>query len=333
MSGEDQVVDAAALPKFDMPLYESEMTAKDVKLMAIRHGIPLDLHPVALTKGWTMDQLLDDIIGLYEQYFESSGIRVLFPSVNLFRVFYKVSKKGHWFSFEKRVGKGDGGQVFRETFSGLKERKKRLILTFTSPFAVVTMSEYIRFPFLFEATILKGTALTSQDRVEQHTTCPLSLVKIFQKKQIIRGESRGGLSSCNQKKENVARKDSPAISGATSSPEPLRTINPIDPSRTVVETAESREDHSPRVSPPGSANRSVHNYYDTHVNKETDTLRLWTSGDQSDRAMTNVNTEVDPRTKLGRERVGDAELALALCQAAGLRGRHSPVNPGKVPPL
>nr|GFC12117.1 hypothetical protein [Tanacetum cinerariifolium] len=75
MSGEDQVVDAAALPKFDMLLYESEMTAKDVKLMAIRHGIPLDLHPIALTKGWTIDQLSDDMIGLYEQYFESSGIR------------------------------------------------------------------------------------------------------------------------------------------------------------------------------------------------------------------------------------------------------------------
>nr|GEV82329.1 hypothetical protein [Tanacetum cinerariifolium] len=75
MFEEDQNVDVAALPKFDMPLYESEMTAKDVKSLAIRHGIPLDLHPVALTKGWTMDQLPDDMIGLYEQYFEFSGIK------------------------------------------------------------------------------------------------------------------------------------------------------------------------------------------------------------------------------------------------------------------
>ncbi|GJW16935.1 hypothetical protein Tco_0024371 [Tanacetum coccineum] len=164
MSEEDQTVGVTALPKFDMPSYESEMTSKDVKSLALRHGIPLDLHPVALRKGWTMDKLSDDMIGLYEQYFEFSGIRVPFstfllavikhfrvhisqlvplglnrltmfelycrslgivPSVNLFRVFYKVSKQGHWFSFEKRVGKGAGGQVFRETFSGLKGWKKR----------------------------------------------------------------------------------------------------------------------------------------------------------------------------------------------------------------
>nr|GEY89196.1 hypothetical protein [Tanacetum cinerariifolium] len=42
------------------------------------------------------------------------------PSMNLFRIFYKVSKQGHWFSFEKRVGKGISGQIFCETFSGLK---------------------------------------------------------------------------------------------------------------------------------------------------------------------------------------------------------------------
>nr|GEV03957.1 hypothetical protein [Tanacetum cinerariifolium] len=45
-----------------------------------------------------MDQLLDDMIGL---------------------------KQGHWFSFEKIVGKCVGGQIFRETFYGLKGWKKR----------------------------------------------------------------------------------------------------------------------------------------------------------------------------------------------------------------
>ncbi|GKF62016.1 hypothetical protein Tco_0182070 [Tanacetum coccineum] len=136
-----------------MPLYTSDMTAKDVKSLTLRHDIPLNLHPVALTKEWTMDKLSNDMIGLYEQYFEFSGIRCLFlpsywplglnrltmfelycrslgivPSVNLFRVFYKISKQGHWFSFEKRVGKGAGGQIFRETFSGLKGWKKRFFV-------------------------------------------------------------------------------------------------------------------------------------------------------------------------------------------------------------
>ncbi|GKC85713.1 hypothetical protein Tco_1141430 [Tanacetum coccineum] len=75
-----QCIAIVVQPKFDMPSYESEMTSKDVKSLALRHGIPLDLHPVALTKGWTMDQLPDDIIGLYEQYFEFSGIRVPFST-------------------------------------------------------------------------------------------------------------------------------------------------------------------------------------------------------------------------------------------------------------
>ncbi|GKC09407.1 zinc finger, CCHC-type containing protein, partial [Tanacetum coccineum] len=80
MSEEDQTANVAALSKFDMPSYESEMTAKDVKALTLRHNIPLDLHPVALTKGWTMDKLSDDMIGLYEQYFEFSGIRVPFSA-------------------------------------------------------------------------------------------------------------------------------------------------------------------------------------------------------------------------------------------------------------
>ncbi|GKE09233.1 hypothetical protein Tco_1412784, partial [Tanacetum coccineum] len=77
------------------------------------------------------------------------------------------------------------------------------------------------------------------------------------------------------------------------SPEPLHTVNPTDPFDAVAKTAESREDRSPRISPHGSTNHSVHKYSDArHDNKETDTLRLGTSGDQSGRVMTNVNTEV-----------------------------------------
>ncbi|GKB93395.1 hypothetical protein Tco_0979532 [Tanacetum coccineum] len=83
MFEEDQTVDVTLLPKFYMPSYESEMTSKDVKSLALRHGIPLDLHPVALTKGWTMDQLSVDMIGLYEQYFKFLGIRVPFSTFPL----------------------------------------------------------------------------------------------------------------------------------------------------------------------------------------------------------------------------------------------------------
>ncbi|GJX70525.1 hypothetical protein Tco_0307696 [Tanacetum coccineum] len=164
MSEEDQNAGVVPLVKSDMHSYSSTMTAKDVKALAFKHNIPLDLHPVALTAEWTMDKLTDDFIGLYEQYFEFSGVRVPFstlllaaldhfrvhisqlvpigltrltlfelycrslhivPSVNLFRVFYKIGKQGDWFTFERRVGPGSGGKILNETFSGLKGWKKR----------------------------------------------------------------------------------------------------------------------------------------------------------------------------------------------------------------
>nr|GEX46024.1 hypothetical protein [Tanacetum cinerariifolium] len=106
------------------------------------------------------------------------------------------------------------------------------------------------------------------------------------------GDGGEGSRPKTKRKKTVSRKDGLAVSGATSSPKPLQTINLTNLSLTVVETAESREDRSPHVSPHGSGNRYVHNYSDTHVNEETDTLRLGNFDDQCGRAMTNVNTKV-----------------------------------------
>ncbi|GJZ40446.1 hypothetical protein Tco_0587009 [Tanacetum coccineum] len=272
--------EVVVVPKFDMQCYESKMTAKDVKLLARKYNVPLDLHPCAPPKGWTMDQLPPEVIGLYEQFFKFSGLRVPFstlllstirhfrvhisqlvplglnrlimfeiycrslgisPTVSLFCVFYKISKQGHWFSFEKRVGKNAGGKIFNETFSGMKGWKDRFLfldrrvvldvmawrhhnsdvydafpdndfsiqyvmtltervidlrpvppdLIFGAGLAttwdfpgffpvfkdtggnVVTMSEYLRFPFLSGTSIGKGDALPPNNLVGQHTTPPL----------------------------------------------------------------------------------------------------------------------------------------------------------------
>ncbi|GJW47784.1 hypothetical protein Tco_0079430 [Tanacetum coccineum] len=106
---------------------------------------------------------------------------------------------------------------------------------------------------------------------------------------------QGGEGSrlATKRRKTAALKDGSAASEATSSPEPIRTINPTGPSGVVAEIAESWEDRSPRVSPRGSADHSVHNYSDVHHNnEEADTLRLGTSRDQSERAMTHVDTKV-----------------------------------------
>nr|GEW96888.1 hypothetical protein [Tanacetum cinerariifolium] len=65
---EDQLAEDAVIPKFDMSCYESSMSPKDVKSLALRYGIPLDLHPCASSVGWTMNQLPEEVIGLYEQF-------------------------------------------------------------------------------------------------------------------------------------------------------------------------------------------------------------------------------------------------------------------------
>nr|GEW47983.1 auxilin-like protein [Tanacetum cinerariifolium] len=269
MSEEDQAVGTTVLPKFDMPSYELTMTAKDVKSLALQHGIPLDLHPVV--------DLRPVPYGLLFQ----GGLATTwdFPGFCL---------------------------AFKDTEGN-----------------VVTMSEYLRFRFLSGAFISKGHTLTSQDQIEQHTTRLLpsnqnipektnhqkrvevedpkivatrerkarAAAKKREKRQ--GGDGGEGSHPATKRRKTIACKDGPDASEDTSSLEPLWTVNPTDTSGAVAETAESREDCSPRISPQGLANHSVHNYFGAqHDNKETETLRLGTSDDQSGRAMTNVNTEV-----------------------------------------
>ncbi|GJT67622.1 gypsy type transposase [Tanacetum coccineum] len=98
--------------------------AKDLKDLSFKINIPLDLHPVALTAEWAMDKLTDDFIGLYEQYFEFSGVRVSFSTLLLVVLDH----------FRMHISQGlvylreDGwshGKILNETFSGLKGWKKR----------------------------------------------------------------------------------------------------------------------------------------------------------------------------------------------------------------
>ncbi|GJX44438.1 hypothetical protein Tco_0261114 [Tanacetum coccineum] len=331
---------------------------------------------------------------MFELYCRSLDI---VPSVNLFCVFYKVSKQGHWFSFEKRVGKGAGGQIFRKTFSGLKGWKKRFffldrraisdsmawrhhdsdvndpvpkdsfsvsdvqILTKrvidlkSVPFGllfqgglattwdfpgfcpvfkdtegnVVTMFEYLRFPFSSGVFIVKRTALTNQDRIAQHTTPPLpkeqpvsnktdhqkkvevedpKIVATKERKAQAAAKKKGskkrganeGEGSCHKvkrRKASATRGDNPTRSGHVSSPELLRVVDPIGPaiekpSNTGTETAESRDDWSLHIPPHDSANHSIHDDTNVHEDEETNSLRLGSFVDESVRNLTLAQTEV-----------------------------------------
>ncbi|GJS67909.1 hypothetical protein Tco_0682474 [Tanacetum coccineum] len=115
-SGEEPIV-----PKFDMHTFTSSMTKDEVSALAEEYAIPLDLHPRFPSPNVTMDKLPVGAI----VYCRSLGIN---PSVNLFRAFYKLNKQGHWFPFERRVGKGGHDKIFNEFCSSLKYYKDRFFL-------------------------------------------------------------------------------------------------------------------------------------------------------------------------------------------------------------
>nr|GEU87092.1 hypothetical protein [Tanacetum cinerariifolium] len=242
MSEEDQSVDVAALPKFDMPSYKSSMSAKDVKSLAIRHGILLDLHHVAFTKGLTMDKLLDDMIGLYEQYFEFWGIR-----------------RHHDSDVNDPVPENGFSELDVQT---LTEQVIDLLSVPSGLFfqgGLATTWDFPGFYLIFKDTEgngnalsfylyvqdhFSGTALTNQVRIGQHTTPPLLTDQPI-------------LDKTDRQKE-----DELATSGHILSSKPIRKVNPTapvgeNPSGSVAETAELQKDRSLHISPHDSANHSV----------------------------------------------------------------------------
>ncbi|GKD60245.1 hypothetical protein Tco_1297754 [Tanacetum coccineum] len=269
------------------------------------------------------------------------------------------------FVSQKRVGKGAGGQVFRETFSRLKGWKKKIFFldkraipdamawrhhdsdvndhvpkdgfsvldvqtlteqilrgmwsqclnTFASLFCLVLLSlrapplplkiglVSIPLPHLTDQPISDKT--DHQKEIEEEDPKIVAIrerkaraaAKKREKKKRGEDEREGYRPKVKRRKTTVARKSGSATSEHVSSPKPIRVVDPTgpvggNPSGVAAKTAESWEDRSLHISPHDSANRSVHNYVDAHGDKETDNLRLGSFVDQSERALTNVNTEV-----------------------------------------
>nr|GEV38980.1 putative reverse transcriptase domain-containing protein [Tanacetum cinerariifolium] len=268
------------------------MSTKDVKSLALRHGIPLDLHPVALTKGWTMDQLLDDMIGMYEQYFKFSGIKRHHDS----DISDSVPEDG--FS-EQDV------QTLAEKVIDLRPVPSRLLFqgrlatTWDVPgFHPVfkdTEGNVSSLSIPIRSYHRKGSAITNQDLRAQHIVPPLlagqaipdktdhqkevemtdpkivatrernarASAKKREKKKRGPDEGEGSLPHGKRKKTSVARRDSSAASEHVSSLEPIRMAYPAglnmeNPSGGTVNIAESYGDQSLHASHHDSANHSVH---------------------------------------------------------------------------
>nr|GEZ07077.1 hypothetical protein [Tanacetum cinerariifolium] len=73
----DPVLEASALPKFDMHLYTSSLTEINVKWLTKCYGIPVDLRPRVVLEGMSMNALPSDVIGLYAHHFQQGGLQVV----------------------------------------------------------------------------------------------------------------------------------------------------------------------------------------------------------------------------------------------------------------
>nr|GEX75137.1 hypothetical protein [Tanacetum cinerariifolium] len=257
-SGPNTSGDAVVL-KFDMHVYTSVLTSDEVKNLVAKYAIPSDLHPYVRPSGLTMNRLPVDkivLLGLnrltmFEIYCHSLEIN---PTVNLFRAFYKLNKQGHWFSFERRSGKGS--QV------------------------ATSMSEFLRFPMAGGVRVGKGKALADNERVVEVENDRVLTAK--RKAQAAKDKAAGkrpgaeGTSRPTKKKKGTSltftfddseEDDSVRTdSGTHHSTSPLNTIILDDAQRVTREGCEEGGvDHSPiiveddtkAVSPPATHHSEV----------------------------------------------------------------------------
>ncbi|GJW17078.1 hypothetical protein Tco_0024514, partial [Tanacetum coccineum] len=299
MSEEDQAVEVVPPVKSDMHSYSSTMIAMDVKALALKHNIPLDLHPVALTAEWTMDKLTDHFIGLYEQYFEFSGVRVPFATLLLavldhFRVhisqlvpigltrltlfeLYSIPQAMAWRHHDSNIHDPlptDGfsaSDVATLTSQSIDVRPVPSELLFHAGLA--TTWEFSGFLPVFKDT--EGNVVTILKEVE--TSDPKIVAirerkaravakKRAERKRAADGEG-GSKGKTKRRKVFAVRAEEEDSTEEASSASPLQAVAP-DPSVLLkdvdVETAESREAEHVSLPRHDSANKSIHNYAEDH---------------------------------------------------------------------
>ncbi|GJY84273.1 hypothetical protein Tco_0497649 [Tanacetum coccineum] len=200
MSEEDQNVEVVPSVKSDMHSYSSTMTAKDVKALAFKHNIPLDLS----VSTYRVDSA--DPVRAILRVGPGSGGKILNETFSGL----KWWKKSFFFLDRRAIPQAmawrhhdsdihdplptDGfhaSDVVTLTNQSIDIRPVPSGLLFHAGLAttwefsgflpvfkdtegnVVTMSEYLRFPFLDGATIEQGDALSARDAITQRTTGPL----------------------------------------------------------------------------------------------------------------------------------------------------------------
>ncbi|GJS87343.1 hypothetical protein Tco_0769979 [Tanacetum coccineum] len=178
----DPVLEACALPKFDMHLYKSSLNESHAKYLVKLYGIPEDLHPLVVSEGMTMNALPLGVIGLYAHHFQQGGLRLVLlgvnhviffemyrrslditPTVPLFRVFYKLCKQGNWAAPVAMAWRHHDSSVAdpfpRPSLSNVWKHAGRAFSIKDSDGKVITMAEFLRLPNFKGCKVSAGTLL------------------------------------------------------------------------------------------------------------------------------------------------------------------------------
>ncbi|GJR63959.1 hypothetical protein Tco_0010024 [Tanacetum coccineum] len=250
MSEEDQTVEVVPPVKSDMHSYSSTMTAKDVKALALKHNIPLDLHPVALTAEWTMDKLTDDFIGLYEQYFEFFGVSIQSKAVNRLLDLNRVR-----ITFSCWVGHHLGVPWISSSFQRYRGKCCHDVRVSTISLSGWCYYWSGRCPF------------RSESYYPTERKARAAIKKRAERKRAADGEG-GSKGKTKRGKVSAVRAEEEDSTKEASSASPLRAVEP-NPSVLLkdvddVETVESRKDEHVSIPRHDSANISIHNYDEDH---------------------------------------------------------------------
>ncbi|GJS41511.1 hypothetical protein Tco_0566554 [Tanacetum coccineum] len=293
-----------------MSLYSSTMTAKDVKALA-SSKIPLDLH-----NGWSgsggkiLNETFSGLKGWKKRFFfldrraipqamawrhHDSDIHDPLPTDG-----FHASDVVTLTNQSIDIRPVPSGLLFHAGLATTWEFSGFLPVFKDTEGNVVTMSEYLRFPFLDGATIEQGGALSARDAITQRTTGPLPVnqslpektarlkeVEISDPKIVVIRERKaraaakkraerkraadgegGSKGKTKRRKVSAVRAEEEDSTEEASSASPLRTVAP-NPSFLLKDvddagTAESREDEHVSVPRHDSANTSIHNYAADH---------------------------------------------------------------------
>ncbi|GKB36737.1 hypothetical protein Tco_0881679 [Tanacetum coccineum] len=181
------------ISKFDMHIYTSTLTLKELNQAIKEFFIPMDLRPRLPPSDLTMNKLLNDVIGIYIEQLDQGRMGIPFSTfllvvisatVSLFRVLYKLCKQGHWFSFENKSG-GRAKKCFKEITSSLKGWKKKFFLIDKRAIPKAMMWRHIdtdNLPDWNGTLVSKGNPIPDNERPPVRTITPLAVGSVIHDK-------------------------------------------------------------------------------------------------------------------------------------------------------